>query len=279
MSRIWSIGGKDHDLSKRGMIMGVLNVTPDSFSDGGKYFDQQSAVTHGLQMVAEGADILDIGGESTRPGADPVDAAEEIRRVVPVIQSLRAQTQALISVDTMKADVARAAVAAGADIINDVTGFSNPAMVQAAADTSAGLIMMHMQGTPRTMQARPGYEDVVREVREFFATRLEILAAAGVSPARVALDPGFGFGKAQEHNLALLRALPELRVSDCVLAVGVSRKSMIARLLQDSSPGSRFWPTVALTAWMRDAGAEIIRVHDVRPNAEAMRMIEAIQNP
>ncbi|QIF01615.1 dihydropteroate synthase [Roseimicrobium sp. ORNL1] len=279
MSRIWRIGSKHHDLSKRGMIMGVLNVTPDSFSDGGKYFDLQSAAAHALEMVAEGADILDIGGESTRPGADPVSAAEEIRRIVPAIEKLRAQTHALISVDTMKAEVARAAVAAGADIINDVTGFSDPDMVRAAAETGAGLILMHMQGTPRTMQANPVYTDVVREVREFFASRLANLAEAGVSPASVALDPGFGFGKTQEHNLALLRALPELRVSDCVLAVGVSRKSMIARLLQDNDPNARYWPTVALTAWMRDAGADVIRVHDVKPNAQAMRMIEAIHSP
>jgi dihydropteroate synthase len=278
MSRIWRIGSKHHDLSKRGMIMGVLNATPDSFSDGGKYFDLQSAVAHALEMVAEGADILDIGGESTRPGADPVSAVEEIRRVVPAIEKLRAQTHALISVDTMKAEVARAAVAAGADIINDVTGFSDPDMVHAAAETGAGLMLMHMQGSPRTMQANPVYADVAREVREFFVSRLAKLTEAGVSPASVALDPGFGFGKTQEHNLALLRALPELRVSDCVLAVGVSRKSMIARLLQDSDPNARYWPTVALTAWIRDAGAEVIRVHDVKPNAQAMRMIEAIHS-
>lgn len=276
MSRIWRIGGKDHDLGRRGLIMGVLNVTPDSFSDGGRFFDEDTAVAHGLQMVAEGADILDIGGESTRPGAAPVDATEEIRRVVPVIQKLRAQTGALISVDTMKADVARAAIAAGASIINDVTGFSDSGMVRAAAETGAGLIVMHMQGTPRTMQAHPVYEDVVREVREFFVRQLERLTAAGVHPASVALDPGFGFGKTHEHNLSLLRDLAKLRVHDSVLAVGVSRKSMIARLLQQTAPASRYWPTVALTAWMRDAGADVIRVHDLKPNAEAMRMIEAI---
>ncbi|WP_113957203.1 dihydropteroate synthase [Roseimicrobium gellanilyticum] len=278
MSRIWRIRGKDHDLSKRGLIMGVLNVTPDSFSDGGKYFDLESAVAHGLEMVAQGANILDVGGESTRPGADPVDASEEIRRVVPAIQSLRAKTSALISVDTMKADVALAAITAGADIINDVTGFSDPAMIQAAAETGAGLIVMHMQGTPRTMQTHPEYEDVVRDVRDFFVRRLEKLAAAGIPPASVALDPGFGFGKTHEHNLALLRSFSRLRVNDGVLAVGVSRKSMIARLLQNTDPASRYWPTVALTSWLRDAGAEVIRVHDVKPNAEAMRMIEAIQN-
>lgn len=256
--------------------MGVLNVTPDSFSDGGQFLDPARAVAHGLEMVADGADILDIGGESTRPGAEPVGEAEEMRRVVPVIKALRAQTSALISVDTMKASVARAALEAGADIINDISGFTDPALVDLAARTDAGLVLMHMQGVPRSMQANPVYTDVVREVLEYFQHRLEILEQAGISASRVALDPGFGFGKTLEHNLALLRALPELRVRECPLAVGVSRKSMIAKLLGDTNPENRYWPTVALTAWMRDAGAEIVRVHDVRPNAEAMRMIEAI---
>lgn len=266
----------DHDLTTRGRIMGVLNVTPDSFSDGGHYFSLEKAVAHGLEMVAQGADILDIGGESTRPGADPVGAEEELRRVVPVITRLRQETQALISVDTMKPAVAHAAVAAGADIINDVSGFSDPDMVAVAAQSAAGLVVMHMQGTPRSMQAAPRYADVVREVREFFVSRLASLSAAGISPARVALDPGFGFGKTLEHNLSLLRALPELRVSDCPITVGVSRKSMIARLLEDTDKTKRLWPTVALTAWMRDAGADIVRVHEVRPNAEALRMVDAI---
>ncbi len=278
MSRIWRLRGKEHDLSTRGLVMGVLNVTPDSFSDGGEYFDLDRAVAHGVTMVAEGADILDVGGESTRPGAAPVDAAEEMRRVLPVIRELRARSTAFISVDTMKAPVARAAVEAGADIINDVSGFSDPAMVAAAAETGAALIAMHMQGTPRTMQTAPHYEDVVREVRDFFVRRMETLGAAGISPIQVALDPGFGFGKTLEHNLALMRSLSALRVVGCPLAVGVSRKSMIAKLLGDADKAKRYWPTVALTAWLRDAGAEIIRVHEVRPNAEAMRMVETIQH-
>ncbi len=276
MAHFWRIRGQEHDLSRRGLLMGVLNVTPDSFSDGGDYFDQKLAVAHGRAMAAEGADILDVGGESTRPGAEPVGAEEEIRRVVPVIRALREETSAYISVDTMKAEVARAAVEAGADIINDVSGFSDAAMVAVAAETGAALVAMHMQGTPRTMQKAPHYEDVVREVREFFARQVEKLTAAGISLTQISLDPGFGFGKTLEHNLALMRALEEIRVADCPIAVGVSRKSMIARLLEDTDKTKRQWPTVALTAWLRDAGAEIIRVHEVRANAEAMRMVEAI---
>ena len=257
--------------------MGVLNVTPDSFSDGGQYFDVGRAIEHGLKLIADGADILDIGGESTRPGADPVEVAEEVRRVVPVIQGLRAQNSVLISIDTMKPSVARAAIEAGAGIINDVTGFRDPAMAEVAAQTGAGLVVMHMQGDPRTMQANPMYEDVVAEVKAFFEERLQTLQSAGIAPERITLDPGFGFGKTLDHNKALLHALPELHVQDRPLVVGVSRKSMIARFLGDNAMEKRRWPTVALTAWMRDAGAEIVRVHDVKENAEAMRMMEAIR--
>jgi dihydropteroate synthase len=272
----WRIHDTAHDLASRGMIMGVLNVTPDSFSDGGEYFDPSRAVQHGLEMIADGANILDVGGESTRPGAQPVNEAEELRRVVPVIAALRKEASVLISVDTMKPAVARAALDAGADIINDVTGFRDAAMVDVAASSDAGLVVMHMQGEPRTMQAQPVYADVVGEVIAFFEERLRALGEAGIAPERVALDPGFGFGKTLEHNLALLHALPELHVRQRPLVVGVSRKSMIAKLLGDHAMEKRRWPTVALTAWMRDAGAEVVRVHDVKPNVEAMRMIEAI---
>lgn len=274
---LWRIHDTTHDLASRGMIMGVLNVTPDSFSDGGKFFDPALAVSHALEMIAEGADILDIGGESTRPGAQPVDEAEELRRVVPAIQAIRRESKVLISVDTMKPTVAQAAIDAGADIINDVTGFRDAAMVRVAAESGTGLIVMHMQGDPRTMQANPVYVDVVAEVAAFFAERVATLGAAGIAPERIALDPGFGFGKTLEHNLALMKALPDLHVQARPLVVGVSRKSMIAKLVGDNSMEKRHWPTVALTAWMRDAGAEVVRVHDVKPNAEAMRMMEAIR--
>ena len=275
---LWRIHDTTHDFSARGMIMGVLNVTPDSFSDGGQFLDTGLAVQHGLDLIAEGADILDIGGESTRPGAQPVDEAEELRRVVPVIAALREKTKTLLSIDTMKPGVARAALAAGADIINDVTGLRDPDMVRSAVDSDAGIIVMHMQGEPRTMQTHPVYADVVAEVIAFFDERLRTLAAADIAPERIALDPGFGFGKTLEHNLTLLRALPELHVQQRPLVVGVSRKSMIAKLLGDDAMEKRRWPTVAFTAWMRDAGADVVRVHDVRPNREAMRMIEAIRS-
>lgn len=257
--------------------MGIVNVTPDSFSDGGRYFNPDLAIEHGLKLAAEGAGILDVGGESTRPGAAPVDEAEEMRRVIPVIRALRDQTPTLISIDTMKAAVARAAVDAGADIINDVTGLrGDPDMVSVAASGASGLVVMHMQGTPQTMQQHPAYADVVGEVRAFLEQRVAALAAAGIDPARVALDAGFGFGKTLEHNLALLKSLRELRVADRPLLVGVSRKSMLSNLVGSERMEDRDWPTVALTSFAREHGAEIIRAHDVRPNLEAMRMTEAI---
>lgn len=259
------------------MVMGIVNVTPDSFSDGGKYLDTDLAVKLGLRHVAEGAEILDVGGESTRPGAEAVDEEEEMRRVLPVIRALRAQTSVLISIDTMKASVAAAALEAGAHIINDVTGLTgDPDMMGVARDSDVGLVVMHMQGTPRTMQQQPHYVDVVQEVRAFSEGRLRSLEEAGIDPMRVALDPGFGFGKTLEHNRALLRELPKLRVEDRPLLVGVSRKSMLGKWVGSTAIEDRNWPTVALTAWMRERGAEIVRVHDVKPNVEAMRMAEAI---
>jgi dihydropteroate synthase len=274
---LWSLPRSSLDLSHRGLVMGIVNVTPDSFSDGGQYFDAARAVAHGLQMLAEGAAILDIGGESTRPGAVPVDEAEELRRVLPVIAGLRAAApEALLSVDTFKPAVAKAAVAAGADVINDISGFRDPAMIEVAARCNAGLVMMHMQGEPRTMQVRPGYTDVVAEVQSFFTERLAALAAAGVASDRVVLDPGIGFGKALEHNLTLLRSLREVAVQSRPVLVGVSRKSMIGQVLGSSAMEDRLWPTVALTAYAREHGAQIVRVHEVRANAEAMRMVEAI---
>jgi dihydropteroate synthase len=277
MKSIWRIHGIDHDLSKRGMVMGIVNVTPDSFSDGGRFLDTGRAVEHALKLISEGADILDIGGESTRPGAEPVEAAEELRRVLPVIRAVRSETKTLISIDTMKASVARAAVEAGADIINDVTGLrGDPAMLRAASECDAGLVIMHMIGTPQTMQKLPQYDDVVREVQTYFEARMHSLENAGISRERIVLDPGFGFGKTVGHNISLMRSLPELSVSGRPLLVGVSRKSMIGRLLESEELEDRDWPTVALTAHARDLGARVVRVHDVKPNFDAMRMAEAI---
>ncbi len=277
MNRIWRVRGQDLDLGRRGLIMGVLNVTPDSFSDGGQFLAEERAVARGLVMVGEGADILDIGGESTRPGAEPVGAEEELRRVIPVIRSLRSHSEVLISVDTMKAEVAREAMAAGADIINDVNGLRDPAMAEVAANAGAAVVVMHMQGKPRTMQHDPHYEDVVKEVRAFFEERLHRLAEVDIPSERIAFDPGIGFGKTLEQNLTLLRSLERLRAAERPLVLGVSRKSFIGKLLGDMALDKRDWPTVGLTAWMREAGADVVRVHEVRRNAEAMRMVEAIR--
>lgn len=273
----WRIGSRTLDLTHRGLIMGIVNVTPDSFSDGGRFADPGRAVEHALAMVADGADILDIGGESTRPGAEPVGEAEELRRVLPVIRALRSQSQVLISIDTMKASVARAALDAGANIINDVTGLrGDAAMVRLAAERDCGLVAMHMIGDPQTMQTSPHYDDVVAEVRCYLEERLRILSTAGIAPERIALDPGFGFGKTLEHNLSLLRHLPQLAIGDRPLLIGVSRKSMIGKVLHSTDMADRHWPTIALTAYAREHGARILRVHDVKPNAQALRMIESI---
>lgn len=277
MNHLWHAGTHTLDLSRRGLIMGIVNVTPDSFSDGGRYADTGRAVEHALHLLAEGADILDIGGESTRPGADAVPEAEELHRVIPVIQAVRTQTKALISIDTMKAAVARAALDAGADIINDVTGLrGDPQMTRLAASCRAGIVVMHMIGTPRTMQAQAIYEDVVGEVRAYFQERLDSLEREGIPRERIVLDPGFGFGKTLEHNLALMNALPQLANCGRPLLVGVSRKSMLARLVESDELADRDWPTVALTSFSRELGARIVRVHDVRPNVQALRMTEAI---
>ncbi len=273
----WRIGSRTLDLTQRGLTMGIVNVTPDSFSDGGRFADPGRAVEHALAMVTDGADILDIGGESTRPGAEPVGEAEELRRVLPVIRALRSQSQVLISIDTMKASVARAALDAGADIINDVTGLrGDAAMVRLATERDCGLIAMHMIGDPQTMQTAPHYDNVVAEVRSYLNERLRRLTASGIAPERIALDPGFGFGKTLEHNLSLLRHLPQLAIGDRPLLIGISRKSMIGKVLHSTDMADRHWPTIALTAYAREHGARILRVHDVKPNAQALRMIEAI---
>jgi dihydropteroate synthase len=273
----WKTARKRLDLSRRGRIMGILNVTPDSFSDGGTHAGVKAAVDHARRMIAEGAEIIDIGGESTRPGAAEVSVGEEIARTAPVIAALRAEWDGLISIDTTKAAVAAAALEAGADIVNDVSGLtSDPEMAPVCAKSGCGVVVMHMQGDPRTMQVAPHYDDVVAEVRAFFEERLGTLTEAGIDPEALCLDPGIGFGKTVAHNLALLRALPELGVAGRPLLLGVSRKSFIGRVLGSSDLGDRSWPTVAITAWAREAGVMLHRVHEVQPNVQALRMIEAI---
>jgi len=275
---LWRCGDRSLDLTRRGEIMGILNVTPDSFSDGGHFADHAAALTHALEMLDQGAAIIDVGGESTRPGAARVDESEEIRRVEPVIRALhRQRPRAIISIDTSKAAVAEAACAAGAHIINDVTGLrGDPRMTEVAARLGAGVIIMHMQGSPGTMQRQPHYHDVVAEVRAFFQTRFAAAVQGGIAPEAIVFDPGIGFGKTLEHNLALIRSLHQLTVAGRPLLLGVSRKSFIGRLLGSDRLEDRAWPTVALTSHARERGVPLHRVHDVRPNIEALRMTEAI---
>jgi dihydropteroate synthase len=274
---IWRTNRRAFDLTDRGVIMGVINVTPDSFSDGGAFGDVDSAVEHGWRLVEEGAEILDIGGESTRPGSDAVPAGEELRRVIPVIEKLAGRTTAALSIDTSKTEVARAAVEAGAEIINDVTALrGDAAMAAVAAESGAGVVLMHMRGTPRTMQKDPHYGNVVQEVADFLRERLAAARAAGISADRLAVDPGIGFGKTVEHNLRLIASLGALDELRCPVVLGVSRKSFLAAAAGCPEIADRDAPTVALTSLGRELGARIFRVHAVRPNAEALRMTEAI---
>lgn len=273
---IWRIRHRTMDLSRHGRIMGILNTTPDSFSDGGRNSGVEASLDHARRMIAEGAEIIDIGGESTRPGADEVLVEEEIRRTEPVIRALREEWDGYISIDTSKAPVAEAALAAGADIVNDVCGLRDPEMVRVCAARGCGVVVMHMQGEPRTMQLSPSYEDVTREVRSFFEERHASLVSAGIHPECLCFDPGIGFGKNLDHNLELIRSLDLLSVHGSPLLLGVSRKSFIGKLLETPDLGSREWPTVALTSLGRERGVMIHRVHSVRPNKEALRTTEAI---
>jgi dihydropteroate synthase len=275
--RLWKIGDKIVDLSERGMIIGVLNVTPDSFSDGGEFFDSGVAIERGIQIAAEGADIIDIGGESTRPGAESVSVEEELKRVIPVIEKLFSKIDIPISIDTSKSEVAKAALDAGASIINDVTAGSNDEkMLPLAATRKAALVLMHMQGEPRTMQKNPEYSDVVREVADFFRQQYAWAIECGVDPMRLAFDPGIGFGKTLEHNLSLLKNLEQLRVQDRPLVVGVSRKSFLGKLIGSNEMADRVGPTLALTSILRGRGADVLRVHDVKENVTALRITESV---
>lgn len=275
-TRTLRIRGQRYDLGPRIWLMGVVNVTPDSFSDGGLYLDPAKAVDRGLELAFEGADILDIGGESTRPGSRPVSEADELDRVLPVIRTLRKKTSAFISVDTTKAAVARAALDAGADIVNDTSAFRfDPAMPGVVARAGAAAVLMHMQGTPLTMQEAPRYEDLVGEIRGFLAERLRVAEAAGVPRDRVIVDPGLGFGKSVEHNLELLRRQDELLELGRPLLLGFSRKAFLGALL-DRPVGERLEGTIAAAVLSVERGAHILRVHDVGPVARAVRSAEAI---
>jgi dihydropteroate synthase len=258
------------------IVMGVVNVTPDSFSDGGRFFDAAAAVEHGLRLAGEGAAILDIGGESTRPGADAVSAAEEIRRVLPVIERLRASSSAVISIDTSKPQVMRAAAAAGVGLINDVRALREPGALEAAAATDCAVCLMHMQGEPRSMQQAPTYRDVVGEVKAFLTERVERARGAGLAEERLVIDPGFGFGKTLGHNLELLRRLRELSAPGVPVLAGLSRKSIVGRLT-GRPEGERVYGSVALAVIAAQNGASIIRAHDVAATVDALRTLIAVQ--
>ena len=258
-------------------IMGIVNVTPDSFSDGGRHADTAAAVAHGMALVAAGADILDIGGESTRPGAEPVPLQEELRRVLPVVEAL-AGAGVPLSVDTYKPEVMRAAVAAGASLVNDVFALRQPGALEAVADTDAGVCLMHMQGTPQTMQSAPGYTDVVAEVSAFLVRRIADCQAAGIERERIVVDPGFGFGKTTAHNIALLRRLGDIvRDTGRPLLAGLSRKSVLGRITARQDPADRVAASVASALLAVQNGARILRVHDVAATRDMLRVWQALQ--
>lgn len=264
-------------LGRRTWIMGVLNVTPDSFSDGGLYLDAGPAAARAQEMLAEGADMIDIGGESTRPGALPVDEREEIRRVAPVIRRLRRETGALISVDTNKSAVAAAALDEGADIVNDISALRfDPRLAAVVARERAALVLMHMQGAPDMMQDAPRYDDVVAEVRDFLAERLDAAAAAGIPAGRIIVDPGIGFGKTADHNLALIDGLGALAGLGRPVLVGVSRKAFLGRIL-DRPVGERLEGTIAASVLAADRGAHVLRVHDVAAMRRAAAVADAVR--
>jgi dihydropteroate synthase len=256
------------------ILMGVVNVTPDSFSDGGRFLDSAAAIDQAFQLVEEGAEIIDIGGESTRPNAEPVEEAEELHRVMPVLEGACGRLKALVSIDTYKPGVARRAIEAGAGMINNVGAVRcDRAMWDLAAETGAAYVAMHMQGNPLTMQLDPHYDDVRREVGSFFQEQLDRLAAAGVRPEQIILDPGIGFGKRHEHNLELIAGLGGFARFERPLLLGVSRKSMLGRL---RSSAERVPAGLGVAAWAAAAGVQVIRTHDVRATAEAVRMVEEI---
>ena len=256
--------------------MGIVNVTPDSFFDGGRFLEAQAAVAHAMELVEQGAGIIDVGGESTRPGALPVDEAEELCRVMPVIERLAGQIKVPIAIDTVKPGVARAALAAGASIVNDVAANrADPALWRLVAEARAGYVCMHMQGTPQTMQANPAYTDVVCEVGEFFGERIRRLSDCGVGREQIMLDPGIGFGKTVEHNLQLLRAARSFTTLERPLLLGISRKSFIGKLL-GAELAARLPGALACACWAVTAGVQIVRAHDVAETVQAIRMTEAI---
>ncbi|MFQ6070113.1 MAG: dihydropteroate synthase [Candidatus Aminicenantales bacterium] len=270
------VRGRNYHLGGRTWIMGVLNVTPDSFSDGGFYLEKEKAVKRGLELASEGADIIDVGGESTRPGSEPVSAEEEARRVLPVISALREKTEALISVDTTKSEVAEAALEMGADIINDISAFRfDSRMAALAAEKNVPVILMHMKGTPRTMQHNPTYSDLLQEVKSFLGQRIDYALSSGIKKEKIIIDPGIGFGKKHEHNLTLINCLSFLNELERPILVGPSRKSFIGKILH-LPPQERTEGTIASAIITIIRGAHIIRVHDVSAVKKAVLVADAI---
>lgn len=257
--------------------MGIVNVTPDSFSDGGKFTAADSAIAHGAALVEQGAAILDIGGESTRPGATPVPLEEELRRVIPVIEGLAGRCAVPISIDTYKPEVMRAAIAAGASIVNDVFALQQPGSLEAVAASDAGVCLMHSQGTPQTMQSDPQYGDVVREVGDFLRSRMAVAEAHGIGRDRIVLDPGFGFGKRSMHNLTLLRELDSLCALGQPILAGLSRKSVLGQVT-GSNVEARLHASIAAAVIAAMKGARILRVHDVKATVDALKIISAVEN-
>ncbi|MFD0912151.1 dihydropteroate synthase [Methylophilus luteus] len=258
-------------------VMGILNVTPDSFSDGGQYTHNESAVAHALQLIEDGAAVLDIGGESTRPNATPVPLQQELQRVIPVIEALVARNIAVpISIDTYKPAVMRAAIEAGASIVNDVRALQEAGAMDVVAASNAGVCLMHMQGTPQTMQDDPQYDDVLLEVKDFLRARRDVCLAAGISADRILLDPGFGFGKTRAHNIALARSLSELLDLDCPLLVGLSRKSVLGQVT-GNDVAARLYASVAAAVVSAMQGAHLLRVHDVKATVEALKVVTALK--
>ncbi|MCW9015194.1 MAG: dihydropteroate synthase [Gammaproteobacteria bacterium] len=262
---------------QRPIVMGILNTTPDSFSDGGDYLSASNALDHAQQMIAEGADIIDIGGESTRPGAQPVALEDEINRVVPVISEIRNNSEIAISIDTSKPEVMRAAVAAGADLVNDVNALRAESAVETCAELAVPVCLMHMQGEPRTMQHSPQYENVVEDVADYLQQRMQACVQAGIKKERIIVDPGFGFGKTLAHNLSLLKHLDALQALGLPLLIGISRKSMIGAIL-DAEVDQRLHGSVAAAVLAFTRGAKIFRVHDVKPTVDALKVCDAMSN-
>ncbi len=275
---VWIAGGRPLPVGERTLVMGVLNVTPDSFSDGGRLLDLDAAVARGLAMVADGADVVDVGGESTRPGAEEVPVGEELRRVVPVIERLAAEAGVPVSIDTRKAEVAAGALAAGASIVNDVSGARDPAMFGVVRDAGAGLVLMHMRGDPATMRELTFYEDVVGEVREVLARRVDAAVEAGVDAECLAVDPGLGFAKTAGQSLLLMKEVAAFLSLGRPLVVGPSRKSFIGAVLGGAGVDERLEGTAGAVAWLAAQGAHVVRVHDVREMVRVVRVVDAIRS-